>query len=213
MATAAVGVFLSLIGTAVFPSRAASLVFTVAVCTLLVIGAAAFEGSKMPIVKISLISAMTALSVCGRVIFYPVAFFKPVSAIVIICGVCLGPVAGMICGGMSALVSGVFFGYGIWLPFQIFAWGLIGLLAGCLRRPMKKSMTLLCIFGAVSGVIFSAVMDIFTVLNFGEGFSAEMYLAAIISALPITAVYAVSNVIFLLALARPIEKKLARVLV
>ena len=210
---AAVLIFLCVavfVGTVVLGEKSGAFIFLSCVLAALLIGAAVFEGSKMSVLKISLISVMTALSVLGRVIFYPVAFFKPVCAVVILCGMYLGPVAGMICGGMSALVSGVFFGYGLWLPFQIAAWGAIGLFAGLLHRPMKKSKLVLFVYGALSGVIFSAFMDIFTVMSFGGGFNFSMYLASLTAALPVTAVYAVSNVIFLSILAVPVGKKLAR---
>ena len=212
IAVLAVGAAVFFLGRAVFPARADAFGFAlIALCAVLIL-CAVFEGSRLSVLRISLISVMTALSVCGRAVFYAVPFFKPVSAVVILCGMYLGPVAGMICGAMSALLSGVFFGYGLWLPFQMLAWGMIGAFSGILRAPMKKSRLLLCAFGALSGVVFSAFMDIFTVLNFGNGFDVAMYAAAVVSALPVTAVYAVSNVIFLLALCRPVEKKLSRVL-
>ena len=193
--------------------KSGAFVFLITVTAALLIGAAAFEGSKMSVISISLISVMTALSVLGRVIFYPVAFFKPVCAVVILCGMYLGPVSGMICGGMSAVISGVFFGYGLWLPFQIAAWGAIGLFAGLLSGLIKKNRFALYVYGALSGVVFSAFMDIFTVISFGGGFNFSMYLASLSAALPITAVYAVSNVIFLALLAPPVGRKLSRVLV
>ncbi len=210
---AAVIVFLCVvcvIGWLLLGEKSGAFVFLLTVVAALLIGAAVFEGSKMSVISISLISVMTALSVLGRVIFYPVAFFKPVCAVVILCGMYLGPVAGMICGGMSAVVSGVFFGYGLWLPFQIAAWGAIGLFAGLLRRPIKKNRALLYLYGAFSGVIFSLFMDIFTVMSFGDGFNVSMYLASVTAALPVTAVYAISNVIFLALLAAPVGKKLMR---
>ena len=53
-------------------------------------------------------------------------------------------------------------------------------------------------------------MDVFTVLEFGGGFSLTLYSAALLSAAPVTLVYAVSNIIFLLAFARPVGKRLER---
>ena len=41
-------------------------------------------------------------------------------------------------------------------------------------------------------------------------FSGELWIAAIISAAPVTAVYCVSNVVFLLVLNKPLGKKLER---
>ena len=53
-------------------------------------------------------------------------------------------------------------------------------------------------------------MDIWTVLWEDGAFHFSRYLAAIVSAAPFTAIYAVSNVIFLLLFAPPIGKILAR---
>lgn len=55
-------------------------------------------------------------------------------------------------------------------------------------------------------------MDGWTVLWAEGTFSASRYLAFVVSALPVTAIYAVSNVLFLLVLAVPIGGKLDRVI-
>ena len=44
-----------------------------------------------------------------------------------------------------------------------------------------------------------------------EGFSWEPYLAAITTALPMTLLYSVSNILFLIVLFDPIGKKLERI--
>jgi energy-coupling factor transport system substrate-specific component len=54
-------------------------------------------------------------------------------------------------------------------------------------------------------------MDVWTVLWYNDGFSWEPYLAAIVSAAPMTVLYAVSNVIFLALLFKPVGKKLDRI--
>ena len=64
----------------------------------------------------------------------------------------------------------------------------------------------------MQGVLFSLIMDVWTVLGFEDGFSLSRYLAAAAAALPVTAVYAGSNVIFLLVLAKPIGEKIRRVI-
>ena len=86
------------------------------------------------------------------------------------------------------------------------AWGIIGLLAGVFAKGLKKSRLLLYGFGALSGVLFSLLVDVWTALWTGIS-----YVAALLSALPVTAVYAVSNVVFLLVLARPVGEMLERV--
>ena len=74
-----------------------------------------------------------------------------------------------------------------------------------------KSKIFLCAFGALAGVLFSLLMDVWTVLWMDGRFVLTRYLAAISSALPVTVGYAVSNVIFLLLLAGPIGEKLERI--
>ena len=133
-------------------------------------------------------------------------FFKPVTAFVIIAGVAFGGEAGFLTGSLSAVLSNFYFGQGPWTPFQMLAWGIIGLLAGVFAKGLKKSRLLLYGFGALSGVLFSLLVDVWTALWTGIS-----YVAALLSALPVTAVYAVSNVVFLLVLARPVGEMLERV--
>ena len=58
---------------------------------------------------------------------------------------------------------------------------------------------------------YSLIMDVWTVLWYNGGFSSQLYAAALTAALPITLMYAVSNVIFLLLIARPFGEKLERI--
>lgn len=158
----------------------------------------------------ALAAVMTALSVAGRFIFAPVPAFKPVAALVIISGVYLSAEAGFLTGAMTALISNMYFGHGAWTPFQMLAWGLIGLTAGFLSEPLKKNRLLLLVFGAFAGALYSLVMDAWTVLWYSGGPDVGLYKAAVISSLPFTVVYAVSNVIFLLVLGKSFGRKLSR---
>ena len=162
--------------------------------------------------KMLILSVMVALSVLGRFAFSVLPHFKPVTAIVVIAGMYLGAESGFLCGALSAVLSNIMFGQGPWPPFQMFSWGLIGLLAAFFSVSLKKSKLALAVFGVFSGIIFSLLMDGWTVLWAEGTFSASRYLAFVVSALPVTAIYAVSNVLFLLVLAVPIGGKLDRVI-
>lgn len=161
--------------------------------------------------ELTVLAVLIALSVAGRFLFAWLPGFKPITAITVIVAVHLGKEAGFAVGSLSAVISNFYFGQGPWTPFQMFAWGLLGFLAGCLAAPLKKSRFLLCLYGAAAGVMYSLTMDVFTVLWAEGGFSLPRYLAAVIAALPVTAAYAVSNVIFLVLLAAPIGDKLRRI--
>lgn len=184
-----------------------SLVLSVVACIPFFVS---FEKGKNDARRIVIIAVMTALSVAGRFVFAPIPFFKPVTAIVIITAIYLGAEAGFITGAFSAVVSNFYFGQGPWSPFQMFAWGLIGFLAGLLAKRLVESKVLLIIFGALSGVVFSFIMDVWTTLWADGTFNIARFIASITTAAPFTVVYMVSNVIFLLLLTKPIGRKLQR---
>lgn len=170
-----------------------------------------FEKGRSDTKKLILIAVMTALSVVGRILFAPIPGFKPVTAVVVITAMYFGSEAGFITGAFSALISNFYFGQGPWTPFQMFAWGLIGLLAGLFAKPLKQHKAVLLLYGTFSGVLFSLLMDVWTVLWADGTFNLSRYAAAIIAAAPYTAEYAVSNVVFLFVLSKPIGKILDRI--
>lgn len=157
--------------------------------------------------RLVLVACMTALCVAGR--FIP--FFKPVTALTIITGMYLGGESGFLTGAMSALLSNFYFGQGPWTPFQMLALGLLGLCSGWLNRPLKRSRPMLLLWGVLAGIAYSMMMDVWTVLWYDGGFRLELYLSALLTALPYTAAYAVANFIFLWVLAKPFGEKLERV--
>ena len=91
------------------------------------------------------------------------------------------------------------------------AWRLIGLTAGFFAKPLKKSKIFLLIFGVLSGIAFSMIMDIWTVLWYNEGFDMPLYLSAILTAAPHTVLYSKSNFLFLFFLSKPFGDKLQRI--
>ena len=170
-----------------------------------------FEKRKAMARETVLLAVMVALSVAGRVAFSLTPNIKPVTALVVLTALYFGPEAGFLTGSLSALLSNIYFGQGPWTPFQMFAWGILGFAAGLLQRPLKKHFWLLLIYGAFAGVAFSMLMDVYTTLSFGEGFRLDRYFGFVLSALPFTAVYAVSNVLFLLVLRLPLGHILDRI--
>lgn len=168
---------------------------------------AGFERKKTGTRRLILVAVMTALSVTGR--FIPL--FKPVTALTILTAMYLGGEAGFLTGALSAVISNFYFGQGPWTPFQMLAWGLIGLIAGVLSKRLQDHRWFLLLYGAISGVAFSFIMDIWTVLWYNNGFNLQLYLAALVTAAPYTILYAVSNMLFLYIFAKPFGSKLARV--
>ncbi len=171
-----------------------------------------FEKGKTGARELVVIAVMTAISVVGRLLFAPIPGFKPVTAVVIITAIAYGMQAGFVTGALSAIVSNIFFGQGPWTPFQMFVWGFLGLLAGLIfKRGQKPNAVFLILIGMIGGVAFSVMMDIWSVLNIDGMWNWSRYLALLVSSLPFMAIYAVSNVVFLLLLTKPFLQKLNRV--
>ncbi|MBQ2251336.1 MAG: ECF transporter S component [Clostridia bacterium] len=166
-----------------------------------------FEKKKTGTRRLILVSIMIALSVVGR--FIP--FFKPVTALTIISAMYLGGESGFMVGSLSALLSNFSFGQGPWTPFQMLAWGLLGLVAGFLAKPLKANKVFLLIFGVISGIIFSIIMDVWMALSYSDTLNFQFFLSSFITAIPHTVLYSVSNFVFLLILSKPFGEKLERI--
>ncbi|MCD8188056.1 MAG: ECF transporter S component [Ruminococcus sp.] len=203
-------VLLVLAGAYMFRERHYTIISLLVAAAACVGFAFAFERRELTSRYAVLVAVMTALSIVGRFIFAPLPAFKPITAIVILSGMYLTAEGGFLTGTLTALISNMYFGHGVWTPFQMLAWGMIGLMAGVFANQLKKSRLLLIAFGALTGVFYSWVMDIWTVLWYNEGFDLGLYKAALITAIPFTVTYAVSNVIFLLLIGGSFGRKLGR---
>lgn len=157
------------------------------------------------------LAVMTSISVMGRFVFAFLPYIKPVTAVTVITGLWFGPEIGFMTGSFSALISNFYFGQGPWTPFQMFAWGITGLIAGFLSGHLKKSRILLSLYGIFAGIIFSLVMDIWVVIWADGIFNMARYLAALLLGAPATITYAASNAVFLFAISGPVGRKLNRI--
>ena len=198
-------------GVFVFKENMYAWITVACVILALILVYASFDKKIVGTRRMVIIAVMTALSVIGRAVFSMIPAFKPITSIVIITAIWIGPESGFLVGSLTAVISNFQFGQGPWTPFQMFAWGMIGLIAGYLGDPLRRSRVALAVYGAFAGIAYSMIMDIWTVLWYGEGFNWSLYLAALATALPYTIGYAVSNVVFLLVLGRPFGEKLQRV--
>lgn len=169
-----------------------------------------FEKKNSSARKVVLLAVMTAFSVAGRFIFAPIPFFKPVTAVVVIAGMYFGCEFGFLTGALSALISNFYFGQGAWTPFQMFSWGIIGFIAGVISNPLIKNKVILILYGVFAGIAYSLMMDVWTVLWMDGYFNIGRFYAAVVTALPVTVKYIISNIIFLLILTPLFKKKIER---
>ena len=63
----------------------------------------------------------------------------------------------------------------------------------------------------LAGVGYSLVMDVWTVLWYNDSFDTALSLSAVVTAIPHTVIYAISNFVFLFLAAKPFGEKLERI--
>ncbi len=174
-----------------------------------------FEGRKPKARELVVISVLCAMGVAGRAIFFMLPQFKPVMALVILSGVAFGGETGFLVGAVTMLTSNILFSQGPWTPWQMFAMGIIGFLAGVLFRKgwLRRSRVSLASFGAVSAVlIYGGIMNSASALIWSPAsVNGTTILAYCISGLPMDLVHAAATVIFLFIAAEPMLEKLDRI--
>ncbi len=172
-----------------------------------------FEGRKPHARELVVIAVLCAIGVVGRGAFFMLPSFKPVLALVIISGVAFGGEAGFLVGAMTMVASNVMFGQGPWTPFQMFAAGIIGFLAGVLFRKglLRRSRVSLCIFGALATVvIYGGLMNPAAALIYAHTLNWQLLLSYYVSGIPVDLVHATATVLFLWLAAEPMLEKLDR---
>ena len=176
-----------------------------------------YEKRKPKARELVTVATMCALAVAGRAAFFMLPNFNAATAMVIISGVALGAETGFIVGAVTMLTSNFIFGQGPWTPWQMFAMGVLGYLAGVIyrRRAVREkifSKLSLCIFGGISCiVVYGGIMNPASVLMYYSDVSLHMIAAAYITGFPFDVVHGTGTVLFLWFAARPFLEKLDRI--
>lgn len=170
-----------------------------------------FERRKPSVKDILPVVVMVAVASAGRVVFNFLPQIQPVTAIVIIMGVYCGKQTGFLTGSLCALVSNLFLGQGPWTPFQMLAWGLVGVLAAVLARaPFFRRAWAVCAYGFLAGFLYGAVTDLWTIMAMGESLSWPLVFTVYAAAVPFNVLHGMGNIVFLMLLYRPLGGKLKR---
>lgn len=174
-----------------------------------------FEGKRPKSRELVVIAALCAIGVAGRAAFFMLPQFKPVMAVTIIAGVAFGGETGFLVGAVTMLVSNMMFAQGPWTPWQMFAMGLTGFLAGVLFRKgiLKRTKTFLSAYGAVAAIlIYGGIMNPASSLIWStETINGSVILAYYISGFPMDCVHAFATAFFLYFASQPMIEKLDRI--
>lgn len=174
----------------------------------------AFESRKPKARELIIISVLCAIAVAGRAAFFMLPQFKPVVAVVIVAGVCFGGETGFLVGAVTGFVSNFFAGQGPWTPWQMFAFGIIGFIAGVMFKKgvLQKTKVPLCIFGFLSAfIIYGGIMNPASVIMVQTKINADMIISAYAVGMPFDLIHAFSTAVFLWFISEPMIEKLERI--
>ena len=174
-----------------------------------------FEGRKPQARELVTIAVLCAIGIAGRSLFFMLPQFKPILALTIIAGVAFGGEAGFLVGAVTMLTSNMLFSQGPWTPWQMFAMGIIGFLAGVLFKKglLRRNRASLAAFGAFTAiVIYGGIMNpAAAFMVSAETITLKTLFAYYITGLPMDLVHAFGTALFLMIAAEPMLEKMDRI--
>ena len=173
-----------------------------------------FEGRTPQARELVVIAVLCAVAVAGRAALFMLPQCKPVMALTILAGVAFGGEAGFLVGAMTMLLSNLLFAQGPWTPYQMFAMGIIGFLAGLLFRRglLRRSRVSLAVFGALAAiVVYGGIMNPVSALLWSQALNGAVLLTYYLSGFPMDLIQAIATFLFLWFAAEPMLEKLERI--
>ena len=175
-------------------------------------GFAWYERSHPSARVLALVGTLAALAVLGRIAFAPVPNVKPTTDIVLLAGYVFGGPPGFAVGAVAALASNFFFTQGPWTPWQMAAWGAIGVAGAGLARAGggrlgRVPLALAC---GLAGLLYGAIVNFGSVVTFGGGGVWHRYLVYQSTSLPWDLAHAAGNVAFFLLFGPALVRTLRR---
>ena len=174
-----------------------------------------FEGRKPKPRELVTIAVLCAIGIAGRSFFFMLPQFKPVLALTIIAGVAFGGEAGFLVGAVTMLTSNMLFSQGPWTPWQMFAMGIIGFLAGVLFKKgwLRRTRVSLAVFGAFTAVIiYGGIMNPAAAFMISpESINLQTLFAYYITGLPMDLVHGFGTALFIMLAAEPMLEKMDRI--
>jgi len=173
-----------------------------------------YEKKKPQARELVTLSVMSAIAIASRAAFAMIPFFKPMMGIVMITGMAFGPGAGFLTGAVSGFVSNFIFGQGPWTPWQMFAYGVGGTIAGWLYKKEimheeLKLQTALVGYALIQGIV-GPILDVCSVFTMGNAITFQYVITIFGSGLIPNAIHGMATALTLFLLSKPMMEKLNR---
>jgi energy-coupling factor transport system substrate-specific component len=178
---------------------------------VLLAGWLAYERSRPSARMTAVVGTLAAVAALGRDAFVALPDVKPITAMTFVVGYALGPLPGFAVGAVGMLASNIVLGQGPYTPWQMAAWGLVGLAGAALGRLSGRHMGRVAIALAcgVSALGAKEIMNVYT-WTLGASHTPAALLAAAGAALPFDVTDAVASFLFGLAFGPELARLLGR---
>ncbi|MGA8364478.1 MAG: prenyltransferase/squalene oxidase repeat-containing protein [Solirubrobacteraceae bacterium] len=178
---------------------------------ILLAGWIAYERRRPSARMVAVVATLAAVAALGRDAFVALPDVKPITAIAFVVGYALGPLPGFTVGAIGMLASNIMLGQGPYTPWQMVAWGLVGLAGAALgalthRRIGRVPLALAC---AVAALMAKEIMNLYTFTLAGAHTPAA-FLAIAGTSLPFDLTDMFATLLFALAFGPELARLLSR---
>jgi energy-coupling factor transport system substrate-specific component len=171
----------------------------------------AYERRRPSARMVAVVATLAAIAALGRDAFVALPDVKPITAITFVVGYALGPLPGFSVGAIGMLASNMMLGQGPYTPWQMAAWGLVGLAGAAVgrlggRRLGRMPLALGCALAALAA---KEIMNLYT-WTIGAIHTPAAFVAIAGTALPFDITDVVATFLFALAFGPELARLLAR---
>ncbi len=170
----------------------------------------AYERTRPSARMVAVVATLAAIAALGRDAFVALPDVKPITAIAFVVGYALGPLPGFTVGALGMLASNIMLGQGPYTPWQMAAWGLVGLtgagLGSLTRRLGRVPLALAC---AVSATMAKEIMNVYS-WSIGASHTASALLVEVVDGLPFDITDTLATLLFALAFGPELTRLLTR---
>ena len=171
----------------------------------------AYERRRPSARMVAVVATMAAVAALGRDAFVALPDVKPITAIAFVVGYSLGPLPGFTVGAIGMLASNVMLGQGPYTPWQMAAWGLVGLAGAGLGRLSKRELgrVPLAIACALAALCAKEIMNLYT-WTLGAVHTPAAFVVVAGGGLPFDVTDTIATLLFALAFGPELARLLGR---
>jgi energy-coupling factor transport system substrate-specific component len=178
---------------------------------VLALGWLTYERRRPSTRMVAVVGTLAAVAALGRDAFVALPDVKPITAMTLVVGYSLGPLPGFTVGALGMLMSNFLLGQGPYTPWQMAAWGCVGLFGALVGRLSGRHLgrVPLALCCAIAALAAKEVMNVYT-WTIGASHTPAALLVVAGAGLPFDLTDMLASFLFGLAFGPELARLLAR---